>query len=168
MIGEAEGAGSILVHLHRREPPIDTTRIFTPLQTVFKLTRFPGMTDVPKAPLLIVEDEVFIRMIAVDALEDRGFSIVEAGNASEALEILERTPDIALIFTDVNMPGNIDGMDLAEEVARRWPHIEIIVTSGGVRLTSDDIPDAGKFLAKPYAMDRLVELVNEQLSHRPL
>jgi DNA-binding NtrC family response regulator len=79
---------------------------------------------------------------------------------------LERSPEIALIFTDINMPGDIDGLDLAEEVARRWPRIGIIVTSGGVRLASADVPDSGKFLPKPYATDRLVDLVKEQLSKR--
>lgn len=124
------------------------------------------MTDTPQPPLLIVEDEMFIRMVAADALEDRGFSIVEAGDAREALDILERSPEIALIFTDINMPGDLNGLDLAEEVAKRWPHIEIIVTSGGVRLDSSDIPDSGKFLPKPYAMANLVKLVQEQLAKR--
>lgn len=124
------------------------------------------MTDNTRLPLLIVEDEMFIRMVAVDALEERGFTIVEAGDAREALEILERSPEIALIFTDINMPGDTDGLDLAAEVAKRWPHIEIIVTSGGVHLAAADVPDSGRFLAKPYATDRLVELVQEQLSRR--
>jgi CheY-like chemotaxis protein len=124
------------------------------------------MTDTPQPPLLIVEDEMFIRMIAADALEDRGFSIIEATDAREALDILERSPEIALIFTDINMPGELDGLDLAAEVAKRWPHIEIIVTSGGVLLDSADVPDSGKFLPKPYATDHLVKLVQEQLARR--
>lgn len=111
---------------------------------------------------------MFIRMVAVDALEDRGFSILEAADAREALEVLERTPGIALIFTDINMPGDIDGLDLATVVARRWPDIEIILTSGGVSLTKSQIPDSGRFLAKPYATERLVDLVKEQLAHRGL
>lgn len=109
---------------------------------------------------------MFIRMVAVDALEDRGFSIVEASDAREALEVLEHTPGIALIFTDINMPGDIDGMDLAAEVAKRWPQIEIIVTSGGVRLSSKEIPDNGIFLPKPYSTHHLTELVTEKLSKR--
>lgn len=124
------------------------------------------MTDTPQQPLLIVEDEMFIRMIAADALEDRGFSIIEAGDAREALEILERSSEIDLIFTEINMPGDLDGLDLAEEVTKRWPHIEIIVTSGGVRLDSAEVPDSGKFLPKPYATDQLVKLVQEQLARR--
>lgn len=122
------------------------------------------MTHETKAPVLVVEDEMFIRMVAVDALEETGFSIVEAGDAHEALEVLERTPGIALIFTDINMPGSLDGMDLAAEVVRRWPHIEIIVTSGGVSLNSADIPDAGTFLPKPYATQNLIDMVKEHLA----
>ncbi len=124
------------------------------------------MTSICQQPLLIVEDEMLIRMIAVDALEEHGFAILEAGDAREALGILERSPEIALIFTDINMPGDIDGLDLAEEVARRWPDIEIIVTSGGVRLGSAQIPDSGKFLAKPYSMAHLIDLVQKQLAQR--
>ena len=109
---------------------------------------------------------MFIRMVAIDALEDNGFSILEAGDAREALKLLETEPGISLIFTDINMPGDMDGLDLAEEVARRWPDIEIIVTSGGVQLDPADVPDSGKFLSKPYGMDELVRLVKEQLSRR--
>ena len=66
------------------------------------------------------------------------------------------------------MPGDIDGLDLASEVARRWPEVEIIVTSGGTRLESDDIPDSGTFLPKPYATQQLIDMVREQLGRRQL
>jgi CheY-like chemotaxis protein len=106
---------------------------------------------------------MFIRMLAVDTLEDRGYVILEAGDAREALELLEHTPNISLIFTDINMPGDIDGLDLAMEVAKRWPQIEIIVTSGGVRINDDVLPDAGRFLPKPYSPGDLARLVKSQL-----
>jgi CheY-like chemotaxis protein len=122
------------------------------------------MSNNPARPVIVVEDEVFIRMIAVDSFEDRGYSILEAGDAEEALGLLEKTPGVALVFTDINMPGSTDGLDLATEVAKRWPDIEIIVTSGGVRLNDDDIPDAGKFLPKPYTTAQLGRMVKEQLS----
>jgi CheY-like chemotaxis protein len=123
-----------------------------------------GCMMASKPPVLVVEDEMFIRMIAVDTLEDRGYGILEAGDAREALAVLEQTPGIALIFTDVNMPGDIDGLDLATEVAKRWPHIEIIVTSGALRLDDVDIPDSGMFLPKPYLPSDLIRLVKEQLA----
>ena len=77
------------------------------------------MAAEPKPSVLVVEDEMFIRMVAVDTLEDCGYVILEAGDAREALEVLEQTPGISLIFTDINMPGDIDGLDLATEVAKR-------------------------------------------------
>jgi len=121
------------------------------------------MAAEPKSSVLVVEDEMFIRMVAVDTLEDRGYVILEAGDAREALEVLEQTPGISLIFTDINMPGDIDGLDLATEVAKRWPQIEIIVTSGAVRLNDDVIPDEGVFLPKPYSPADLARLVKTQL-----
>ncbi len=83
----------------------------------------------PKLSVLVVEDEMFIRIVAVDTLEDRGYVILEAGDAREALELLEKKPGISLIFTDINMPGDSDRLNLATEVAKRWPQIETIVTS---------------------------------------
>ena len=124
------------------------------------------MATEPKPSVLVVEDEMFIRMVAVDTLEDRGYVILEAGYAKEALELLEQTPNISLIFTDINMPGDIDGLDLATEVAKRWPQIEIIVTSGAVRLSNDVIPDEGVFLPKPYSPADLAMLVKAQLISR--
>jgi CheY-like chemotaxis protein len=123
------------------------------------------MTD-QKPPVLVVEDEIFIRMVAVDTLEERGYSMLEAGDASEALALIERTPGIALIFTDINMPGEKDGLDLASEVAKRWPEIEIIVTSGARKLPDEEIPDDGQFLPKPYSAAALTKLVSEKLSRR--
>jgi CheY-like chemotaxis protein len=122
------------------------------------------MSNNPTRPVLVVEDEVFIRMVAVDSLEDRGYSILEAGDADEALVLLENTPGVALVFTDINMPGSTDGLDLATEIAKRWPNIEIIVTSGGMRLDDGDIPDAGRFLPKPYTSEQLGRMVKEQLT----
>jgi len=116
-------------------------------------------------PVLVVEDEIFIRMVAVDSLEDRGYSILEAADAEEAIALLETNSAISLLFTDINMPGDTDGLGLAAEVARRWPHIEIIVTSGAVNMVDDDIPDSGRFLPKPYTAENLERLIQEQLTH---
>lgn len=123
------------------------------------------MTD-QKSPVLVVEDEIFIRMVAVDTLEECGYSMFEAGDAAEAVALIERMPGIALIFTDINMPGDKDGLDLAAEVARRWPEIEIIVTSGARRLSDEQIPDHGDFLSKPYSAAALTKLVREKLAKR--
>ena len=105
-------------------------------------------------------------MLAVDTLEDRCYVILEAGDAQEALELLEQTSNISLIFTNINMPGDIDGLDLAAEVAKRWPQDHFIVTSGAIHLSDDAIPDEGISLPKPYSPADLARLVKAPLISR--
>src|SRR5258706_6612138 len=88
-------------------------------------------TEVPN--VLVVEDEMLLRMRAVDIVEDAGFRSVEAVNADEALSILESRSDISLLFTDIQMPGSMDGLKLAHAVHDRWPSIKIILVSGQVK-----------------------------------
>ena len=95
-------------------------------------------TDVPN--VLIVEDEMMLRMRAVDIVEDAGFHSVEAVNADEAMSILESRSDISLLFTDIQMPGTMDGLKLAHTVHNRWPDIKIILVSGQVRPTDAERP----------------------------
>lgn len=115
------------------------------------------MEDVrPLPPVLVVEDEVFVRMVAADALAEEGLRIFEAGNAAEALEVLERHPEIGILFTDINMPGDMDGLELAQRVAAIRPDIRIIVTSGRQQPSRAAMPPAGTFLPKPYAPRGLV------------
>ena len=99
---------------------------------------------------LVVEDEPFLRMDAADMARDAGYDVVEAENADEAIGILESRNDIQVIFTDINMPGSMDGLKLAAAVRNRWPPIEIIVTSGVHKLSAADLPERGVFLSKPY------------------
>ena len=113
--------------------------------------------------VLIVEDEPLIRIVAADALVDRGIMAWEAADADEALESLERHPGIGLVFTDVNMPGEMDGLRLAHEVSAVYPHVELIVTSGAVGVQDADLPDKGTFLPKPYPPERLVDVVSRKL-----
>ena len=82
--------------------------------------------------VLLVEDEVLVRLVACDGLEAAGFTVVEANDAQEALDVLASRSDIGVLFTDVNMPGALDGLDLAELVHLRWPHIKLVVTSGKI------------------------------------
>lgn len=114
--------------------------------------------------VLIVEDELIVRMCAFDALSDSGLQCYEAGDAEEALRTLEEHPSIALLFTHINMPGAMDGIGLAERVHSELPHVEIIVTSGGQTLRDSEIPDNGTFLPKPYRQERLAALVREKLN----
>lgn len=113
--------------------------------------------------VLVVEDEPLIRMVAADALVDRGIMAWEAGDADEALEALEKHPRIGLVFTDVNMPGDMNGLGLAHEVSAARPDVELIVTSGAMSLAPEDLPENGTFLPKPYPPGRLVEIVSKKL-----
>jgi two-component sensor histidine kinase len=99
--------------------------------------------------VLIVEDEMVLRMRAVDIVQDAGFTPVEAVNADEALSILESRSDISLLFTDIQMPGSMDGLKLAHAVHTRWPSIRIILVSGQVKLSDDDRPVDSRFFGKP-------------------
>jgi CheY-like chemotaxis protein len=103
--------------------------------------------------VLVVEDEFLLRMNAVGIIEDAGFTAVEAGNADEAIEILESRLDICVIFTDIQMPGSMDGLRLAAAVRNRWPPIKIIAASGRVAIRVGDLPMDALFLSKPYTSE---------------
>jgi len=113
--------------------------------------------------VLVVEDEPLIRMVTADALADGGIMAWEAGDADEALEVLEQRPAIGVVFTDVNMPGEMDGLALAHEVSAARPDVKIIVTSGAKRVSDEDLPSGGTFLPKPYPTQRLVTIVARKL-----
>ena len=98
--------------------------------------------------ILVVEDEMLLRMRAVDMVEDAGFTPVEAVNADDALAILESRSDIELLFTDIQMPGSMDGLKLAHAVHERWPLIKIILVSGQLKLTDDRQACRQPFLRK--------------------
>src|SRR3954463_1100702 len=99
--------------------------------------------------VLVVEDEMVLRMRAVDIVEDAGFTAIEAVNADEALSILESRSDISLLFSDVQMPGGMDGLKLAHAVHHRWPSIKIILVSGQVKVSDADTPTDSRFFGKP-------------------
>jgi CheY-like chemotaxis protein len=100
--------------------------------------------------VLVVEDEPLVRMGIADFLEDSGFEVFEAGNADQAIAVLVENRDIRVMFTDIDMPGSMDGLKLAAVVRDRWPPIKIIVTSGYRIVNSDELPVDTQFLPKPY------------------
>ena len=110
----------------------------------------------PIPVILVVEDEEVLRSLAVDMVEDAGFIPIVAKNADEAIGILETRSDISLLFTDIHMPGSMDGLRLAHAVRHRWPPIKIIIVSGKVRLSENDMPTDSRFLEKPYDADVLI------------
>jgi DNA-binding NtrC family response regulator len=111
--------------------------------------------------ILVVEDEGLVREASVQQLMDAGYEVLEAESAAQALSILEAGAAVAVLFTDVNMPGTLDGLDLARLVHERWPAVRLIVTSGGGRVAPKDVPDDGRFLAKPYGLGHLITLIDE-------
>jgi two-component sensor histidine kinase/DNA-binding response OmpR family regulator len=111
--------------------------------------------------VLVVEDEMVLRMRAVDIVEDAGFNAVEAVNADEALAILESRSDISLLFSDIQMPGTMDGLKLAHAVYDRWPAIKIILVSGQVKPSDDDKPADSRFFGKPIEVQQLIAELKE-------
>jgi CheY-like chemotaxis protein len=109
-----------------------------------------------KSIVLVVEDDYWQRLHAVDLIECAGYDVVEANSADEAIKLLEARKDIRIVFTDIEMPGSMDGLRLARAIRDRWPPIELIITSGKHRLDADQLPERGRFLPKPYDADTLL------------
>jgi CheY-like chemotaxis protein len=111
--------------------------------------------------ILIVEDDFLIRSHAAQIIEEAEFDVVEASDADDAIAILEARSDITVLFTDIQMPGSMDGLKLAAAVNGRWPPIKIVATSGLVHLRPDDPPEGGRFLPKPYDSSQLTATLRE-------
>lgn len=107
--------------------------------------------------VLVVDDDALLRMLAVEVVEEAGFLAIEARDADEAVAVLEYRTDIILLFTDLNMPGSMDGLKLAHTVRDRWPPIKILLVSGQQRLKPSDLPLNSCFVEKPYQASALVE-----------
>ncbi len=116
--------------------------------------------------VLLVEDEPLVRMCAADILEDEGFEVIEAATAPAALSILEKRDDVTALFTDIDMPGGMNGLELAGIVHARWPHIALVVTSGRYRVGADHLPGDGIFIGKPYAAAAPVRIIRELMRQR--
>jgi len=119
-----------------------------------------GSWDTKRPVVLIVEDEFLLRMDAVDMIAAAGFDVVEAGNADEAIEILEARRDITVVFTDIQMSGSMDVLKLARAV-RGWPPIKIVATSGQLDLRETDLAEGGRFLARPYGPLEIAGVLRE-------
>ncbi len=116
------------------------------------------------APIAVVlaEDEPFTRMMAADALRDQGFKVMEAANAEEALDILHaHACDVHVLFTDIHMPGAMDGLALAHHAALNWPWISFLIASGRARPDNAELPARSRFVAKPYRHDHVIGHIRE-------
>lgn len=112
--------------------------------------------------VLVVEDESFLRAMAVELAEEAGFAVVEAANADEAIAILERRNDIRIVFTDIDMPnGSMDGLKLAAAVRDRWPPVHIMVVSGHYAASQEELPAGSLFFPKPYQRDAVVAAMRD-------
>ena len=118
--------------------------------------------------VLVVEDEMMLRMRAVDIVEDAGFFAIEAVNADEALAILESRSDIDLLFTDIQMPGSMDGLKLAHAVHERWPSIKIILASGKLTPTDAEKPIHSRFFGKPLEVKQMIAEMQEMIGQGSL
>jgi CheY-like chemotaxis protein len=114
--------------------------------------------------VLVVEDEPLLRLDISESLMDAGFLVFEAGNAAEAISILAEHHEIRLVFTDVDMPGGMDGIVLAAYIRDRWPPLKIIVTSGFRCVSDTDIPAESRFFSKPYDPGRIASTMREMLA----
>jgi DNA-binding response OmpR family regulator len=131
------------------------------------IVRFRTMFSDPsrdRPVVLLVEDEPLLRFFASDVLEEAGFDVIETGNADEALIWLDVRNDVRVIVTDIQMPGRMNGLDLAALVHHRWPGILILIVSGEVRPTTAELPEGGRFVAKPYEGSAVVHHLREMLA----
>lgn len=113
--------------------------------------------------VLVVEDEPLLRLDVVDFLRDSGLRVHEAANADHAIGLMEEGLTVHLLFTDIDMPGSLDGLQLAQVVAKRWPPTRIIVTSGFRKVEITDIPDGSVFFSKPYRHQDVIASMRELL-----
>jgi len=124
------------------------------------MTKSPSLEP---AAVLIVEDDDMIRMIAAEFIEEAGFRVLEAANADEAVRTLAGDQPIAAVFTDINMPGAMDGLDLAHFVRDRWPTIKVLLTSGRSQLPIAELPSQSRFVLKPYRPDHIVGALQDMV-----
>jgi CheY-like chemotaxis protein len=117
--------------------------------------------------ILVAEDSEILRLLASELLEDHGYTVVEADNAEEALKVMEKRKDVRLLFTDIQMPPGCDGLELARQVHDRWPKVLLVLTSGQVQPTREEIADDGHFIRKPYQAKELLKQIDDLIKKGP-
>jgi two-component system, response regulator PdtaR len=123
--------------------------------------------ELPRRPVvLLVEDETFVRIAAADALADAGFEVIETANAAAAQKVFDQRSDIEVLFTDVRMPGAMDGLELARFVRDRRPHVAIVITSGHIQAGSGELPPKAVFIEKPYREQAPGRVIRDLLATR--
>ncbi|EPE96651.1 response regulator [Rhizobium grahamii] len=137
---------------------LEQTRASTDGQDVMDHVLSSRSRGTSSPSVLVVEDEHFIRFETVDVLEQAGFRVLEAANADEAMVLLKTNP-VTTLFTDIDMPGTMDGLGLVRTVRSKWPSTKLIVTSGLIKLSHQDLESGVFFIAKPAASEELLKLI---------
>jgi two-component system, response regulator PdtaR len=127
-----------------------------------RLVQPPSINATAPVTVLIVEDDELVRELGVEFLSAAGFEVLEASNGEEALSFLENNPNVGVLFTDVNMPGPLDGITLASVAAVQWPHLAIIIGSGNVLPRSCELPRGITFIRKPCDPESVIRLIRER------
>lgn len=117
--------------------------------------------------VLVVDDEIFARLFAVQIFLDQGYTVLEAGCAEQGLEVLDRNDDVDVLFTDISMPGEMDGLELVRQVQAEHPNIAFLVTSGQAEPSEHRLPGSSRFLAKPYTAHGLMTAIAEATAVLP-
>jgi CheY-like chemotaxis protein len=117
-----------------------------------------------KQTVLVVEDEPFARLYAAQLFEDEGFAVIETESAEDAVGALHDHPEIALLFTDIRLPGELNGLALASQARALRAQLPILLTSGYVQSPDLDIPRRSKFLPKPYTAQMLLDTARQLVS----
>jgi len=126
-----------------------------------------GKNSHQRPAVLLVEDNPLLRFFASDLLDDAGFEVIETGSADEALMWLDVRDDVRAIVTDIHMPGPLNGLELAHLVHRRWPGILVLVVSGVARPNAAELPEGGRFVAKPYGESTILHHLREMIAPMP-
>ena len=144
--------------LDRSLVPVNSRFPWMPHRMVLDLSRIPAV-------VLVVEDEMMLRMRAVNMVEDAGYAPVEALDTDEAVATLESRSDIALMCTDIQLPGSMDGLGLAHTVHKRWPAIKIILVSGQLNPPNIDLPPCSRFFGKPLQAWQIIAQMRSMIGH---
>lgn len=118
-----------------------------------------------KPTVLVVEDDATLRFLVAEALGMLELEVVECATADHALHTLRQANHVNLVLTDIRMPGQIDGLELAKLIWEHWPHLPVILTSGHMSLGAERLPNQSAFMAKPWTLDQLHTAVSERLRH---
>lgn len=119
---------------------------------------------VQRIPILIVDDEAIIRFDLVDFFEDAGFEVFDAEDADGAIALLEANSGIRIVLTDIQMPGSMDGVNLAHYIRDRYPPTLLVISSGNVKPTSQELPSDAIFVSKPFDPRQILTVIRRAIT----